>query len=193
LIISRGHYSRAARAASNNTAAAGQSAGAVAHLQSHFPGFTSRVTVPSTVPAGRWKTGGNPLHSGFGRYGRVATGDVAATLLAQGSGDQVEVLSGLGFSLKPPAWLRNFAGAVMKGTQISVPTPAGVPIVVDGSDPSALQKIINALKGTQVSTTMGKPAPSLPQQAENAIESIPGGWFTIIALGLGVFLLLKRR
>ena len=100
-------------------------------------------------------------------------------------------LAGLGFSFKPPSWLRNIAGAVMKGTQVSVPTPAGVPIVVDGADPNALKKVLDALKGTKISTQVGTPRPSLPQQAENAIESIPGGWFTVAAVGLGVLLLVK--
>jgi hypothetical protein len=117
----------------------------------------------------------------------------APTTVVLPSGPVPQYLTGLGFSLKPPAWLRNFAGAVIKGTTISVPTPSGIPIVVDGSDPNAYQKILAMFRGTTVSTQAGTPSPSIPQRAAQAIQNIPGGWLTVGALALGAIMLSKNR
>lgn len=117
----------------------------------------------------------------------------APVQVAVPAGPVPQYLTGLGFSLKPPAWLRNFAGAVIKGTTITIPTPTGIPIVVDGSDPNAYQKILAMLRGTTVSTQAGAASPSIPQRAAQAIENIPGGWLTVATLGIATFLLLRGR
>jgi hypothetical protein len=84
-------------------------------------------------------------------------------------------LSGLGFSLKPPAWLRNAATEIIQGTKVAVPS---VTIPLPG--------------GGSITTPSTKP--TLPQQAQLLAANIPGGWVTIAAVGLlGAFLLLKRR
>lgn len=100
--------------------------------------------------------------------------------------------SGLGFSLKPPAWLRNIAGAVIRGTTATVPTPAG-PVVVDLGNPQSVAAAKAAITGTKFSTTMG-PKPASPAEQINASvqENVPGGWLTIAALVVGgVFILPK--
>ncbi len=106
-------------------------------------------------------------------------------------------LSGLGFSLKPPAWLRNLAGAVVKGTTATIPTPAG-PVVVDLGNPQSVAAAKAAITGTKFSTTMGNKPTSPAEQLNASIqENVPGGWLTIAALVIGgVFVLpklLRRR
>jgi len=83
-------------------------------------------------------------------------------------------LSGLGFSLKPPAWLRTAVGQVVGGTKISIPS-VNIPLPGGGSV-----------------TTPGT-RPSFPQQAQEAVEKIPGGWITVAAVAIGAVLLLRRR
>jgi len=82
-------------------------------------------------------------------------------------------LAGLGFSLKPPPWLREAAKTIVGGVKVSVPSVT-VPLPGGGSV-----------------TTPGT-KPSLPEQAQEMVEKIPGGWFTVAALGLGAFLILQR-
>jgi hypothetical protein len=84
-------------------------------------------------------------------------------------------LSGLGFSLKPPAWLRDAFGKVVGGTTVNVPS---VNIPLPG--------------GGMITTPSTRP--TVTQQAELFAANIPGGWATIAGVGLiGAFLLLKRR
>ena len=83
-------------------------------------------------------------------------------------------LSGLGFSLKPLQWLRTAVGQIVSGTKVNVPS---VNIPLPG--------------GGMITTPSTKP--TLPQQAELLAANIPGGWLTIAAVGIGAFLLLKRR
>lgn len=84
-------------------------------------------------------------------------------------------LSGLGFSVKPPAWLRDAFGKVVGGTTVNVPS---VNIPLPG--------------GGMITTPSTRP--TVAQQAELFAANIPGGMVTIAAVGLlGAFLLLKRR
>jgi hypothetical protein len=131
----------------NTRSAARQNAGAVSHLSRHFPGFTRRVVLPG---------GGVP-------WTPAAPISTAAEL------------SGLGFSLKPPQWLRTAVSQIVSGTKVSVPS---VNIPLPG--------------GGMITTPSTKP--SMGQQAELLAANIPGGMVTIAAVGLlGAFLLLKRR
>ncbi len=82
-------------------------------------------------------------------------------------------LDGLGLSLKPPAWLRNAVSEVWKGSKISIPSTT-IPLPGGGS----------------VRTPGTKP--SFQDQAQNAVENIPGGWFTVAAIALGAAVLLPR-
>lgn len=99
----------------------------------------------------------------------------------------------LGFSLKPPAWLRKIAGTVIHGTTATIPTPTGVPITVDLGNPASVDAAKRALAGTKLSTSVGQPAPTLAQQADAAVTgTIPGGWLTLVGAGLAL-LFLRRR
>ena len=111
---------------------AAQHAYSMAHLNRHFPGYTSRVLVPGAD------------------------------------------LSGLGFSLKPPAWLRNAVGQIVKGSTVNVPS---INIPLPG--------------GGMITTPSTKP--TVTERAQLLAANVPGGWLTIAAIGLGAFLLLKRR
>ena len=84
-------------------------------------------------------------------------------------------LSGLGFSLKPPAVLRDAFWDLVHGTKVNVPS---VNIPLPG--------------GGMITTPSTKP--TVQERAELLAANIPGGWATIAGVGLlGAFLLLKRR
>lgn len=104
-----------------------------------------------------------------------------------------ENLQGLGFSLKPPAWLRSLGSkvvsAIKSNVRVSVPTPAGT-ITVDPNDPDSLRRAQEILRGARVE--VGAPAPSPAQQAASMVESIPGGWLTVAAIGTGLMWLATR-
>lgn len=98
--------------------------------------------------------------------------------------------------IRPPAWLRSIAGAVVRGTQVSVPTPAG-PQVFDLSKPldkAALQRLADQAtamlrqmaSGTTVSVTR---RPN--DQGDYVSRNIPGGWATVIGGGLALLVLPK--
>ena len=100
----------------------------------------------------------------------------------------------LGFSLKPPSWLTKIVGAAVHGTTATIPTPTGVPITVDLGNPASVDAARRALAGTKLSTTVGTQAPTLAQQANQAVEgSVPGGWVTVIGVGLAALFLMRGR
>ena len=103
-------------------------------------------------------------------------------------------LSGLGFSLKPPAWLRSAAGAVLKQTTVTIPTPMG-PMTYDLSNPAQAKALQDIATKTKVS--VGKQSGGgFMQQVETSVESIPGGWLTIAAVGAAavlLFMFARRR
>ncbi len=89
-------------------------------------------------------------------------------------------LGGLGFSLKPPAWLlqpiEQTFQQIEKGVSLNVPTPVG-PVKL------TLPQAQAAARGASVSynpPTQG----TLPQQVAQTVENIPGGWATVIGVGL---------
>mgnify|MGYP001591948470 FL=1 len=93
--------------------------------------------------------------------------------------------SQLGFSLRPPRWLRNIGRGVLGQTAVTVPTPVG-PVVLTPA------QVLAATRGTRV--TVGGPPP--PSPIEQAVAAVPGGMGTIAAVGIGVlllFLLMPRR
>jgi len=82
----------------------------------------------------------------------------------------------MGFSLKPPSWLRNLA----KGVVGSITTGGGTTVA---RDPTG-----------QITVSPSQPQAANPADAvANTVASIPGGWLTIAAIGVGAFLLLKKR
>lgn len=99
--------------------------------------------------------------------------------------------AGLGFSLKPPKWLRDLGAKVIGQTKVSVPTPAGVPITVDMGDPAQVEALRRALLGARFQ--VGQTQPTFPEFS-TAVQSVPGGWATIaVAGGLLAFFLFRGR
>ena len=75
--------------------------------------------------------------------------------------------------------LKNVAGAIIRGTKVSIPTPAGAQ-TYDLGNPAHVAALENMVKGTSISTTASnRPAPA-------AIS--PLGW---LAIGGGVLLLIS--
>jgi hypothetical protein len=95
-------------------------------------------------------------------------------------------LSGLGLSLKPPAWLRNIAAQLAQKTTVTIPTAAG-PLTLSP------QQAANAARGAQVTYSSG-PRPASPIDAANAAvtNEIPGGWLTVAAIGLAAVFILPK-
>lgn len=99
----------------------------------------------------------------------------------------------LGASPKLPGWLKNIAGAVIRGTTVSVPTPNGT-VNVDLGNKQSVDQARRILAGTRVGATVSAGSQASPlEQANAAASSIPGGWLTLAGLGMGLYLLAKNR
>jgi hypothetical protein len=91
-----------------------------------------------------------------------------------------------------PDWLRKAVGGVVRGTTVTVPTPAG-PVVVDLGNPASVAAAKQAILGTRVNTRVGQSPPSPFQDVNAAVSSgVPGGWLTIIAGGLAAVFILPK-
>lgn len=77
-------------------------------------------------------------------------------------------LAGLGLSARPPAWLRNAAK-------------------------NAVNDLVNKARdeATAALNASKRPAASPVDQVNDAVAGIPGGWLTILGLGVGALMLLK--
>jgi hypothetical protein len=84
---------------------------------------------------------------------------------------------GLGFSLKPPKWLRQAVSGVIHRSTVNVPTPTGNVSLTPG-------EVWDVVKGATV-TVGPKKSP-----VEEAVQKIPGGMNTIALVGIGVLGLL---
>jgi MYXO-CTERM domain-containing protein len=107
--------------------------------------------------------------------------------------DGVDGMSGLGFSLKPPKWLRNAVASAVKGQSVTVQTPSG-PQEVKLDDPSAAKKFLQ-MAAPQVS--FGPPGPQ-PNLIDQAAAAVPGGTTTLAVgalalVGLAAFAFSRRR
>lgn len=87
-------------------------------------------------------------------------------------------LSGLGLSLKPPKWLRNAVGGVVRDT-------------VDAATKAARESAEAAAR--EAAARLRTPPKTPVEQVNEAVAAVPGGWLTIAALGIGALMLLKRR
>ena len=95
-------------------------------------------------------------------------------------------------ALSVPSWLKSVAGAVIRGTKVTVPTPAG-PMVVDLGNKASVDAAKAAITGSRVGVTVGNQAPTPMERVNAAAEQVPGGWLTIAAVVAGAFLMLKGR
>lgn len=103
------------------------------------------------------------------------------------SGGPYSTVGGLGFSIPP--WVARIAGAVVNGKVVSVPTPVGA-ITFDLSNPDSLAALAKMVSGTKITAAPTlTPAPARP----SFVDSIPGGWLTLIGVGLGVVYFARRH
>ena len=80
------------------------------------------------------------------------------------------------------------------GIKAQVSTPAG-PIVVDTRDPDSLKRAADAARELLTRTTVSvgpRDQASAPTPANFVESSVPGGWLTVGALGVGGLILLKK-
>ncbi len=89
-----------------------------------------------------------------------------------------------------PDWLKRIAGTVVRGTTVTVPTPAG-PIVVDLGNPDSVAAAKRAITGVTVNTNVGPKPPTPLDQVNAALSSAPGGIAGVALLGLGLFAVAK--
>ena len=91
-----------------------------------------------------------------------------------------------------PDWLTKLGASLIKGTTVSIPTPAG-PVTVDLGNPASVAAAKAAVTGTKLSISTA-PKPTTPVQAVNAAvtQNVPGGWLTI-GLGAAAAMFLLPR
>lgn len=93
-----------------------------------------------------------------------------------------------------PSWLQAIGNKIVKGTTVTVPTPAG-PVSIDLGNKASVDAARRALTGTRVSTSVAnKPASPIEQFSDHVENNVPGGWLTVgLAAAAALFLLSKRR
>ena len=103
-------------------------------------------------------------------------------------------LSGVGAL---PSWLTKIAGAIVRGTTVTVPTPTGQ-VIVDLGNPASVAAakaaLLNAAKGTKLGTNVGTQPTLMP--AAPAYGDAPSNLLPMLALaavGLIVLPKLLRR
>jgi hypothetical protein len=101
--------------------------------------------------------------------------------------------SALGFALPDfGSILRGIAGAVWRGTSVTIPTPVG-PQTFNVSDPAQRAQLEAMVKGLKLNMATPQ-APPRFDIARSIEQNVPGGWATVaIALLAGVFLLGGMR
>lgn len=104
--------------------------------------------------------------------------------------DAQQEMQGLGFSLKLPDWARNIVSDVtqdvqaVKNLRLSVSTPGG-PVSLT---PAQALRIAQSAR-----LSSGPVVPGPLQHVSDFVDSIPGGWLTVLVVGGGLaWLLLKR-
>lgn len=95
-------------------------------------------------------------------------------------------------AIKIPDWIKKAAGAVIRGTTVTVPTVAG-PIAIDLGNKASVDAAKAAIMGAKVSTTVGEKPESPLDRVASAVESVPGGWLTVAGVGaLALYLIAGR-
>lgn len=100
-------------------------------------------------------------------------------------------LSDVGFSLKPPAWLRQAVSSAVQAIKpkITLNTPAG-PVTVDPTNATEIRQTISQLRP---SVTFGAQPPTLFDRVSAGVDAIPGGGVTLALAGGALLLLLMSR
>jgi hypothetical protein len=100
--------------------------------------------------------------------------------------------------LTPPQSVRDLVkgivGAVVSSTSVTIPTPSGPQVfnVGNAADLEALRRIIS---GAKLNVPPPPPIGTTRQLGINEVvrSSVPGGWLTIAAVGLGLAVMLGRK
>lgn len=103
---------------------------------------------------------------------------------------QQQGLGELGFSLKPPKFIRDLVKTVVggSGVKVTVPTPAG-PIEVNRD---TVQRAVD--QASRATVTVGPREEIRPVSAASFVENkVPGGYAGLAIAGLLALLLLRRR
>lgn len=113
---------------------------------------------------------------------------------------------GLGFSLLPPKSIRaklsaelktvlqRVAGAVLKGTQVSVPTPVGTQ-TFDLGNPADVAILKQMATGIRFGQAAPEPTSPVETAKQMVSEHVPGGFggLALIGAGLLALVLFSRR
>jgi hypothetical protein len=78
---------------------------------------------------------------------------------------------GLGFSLKPPKWLREAAGKIISGIKVEPPPPISIPL------PGGRGQVVLSTR-------------PMDQAGQFVEQNVPGGWGTVALIGAGVLALM---
>lgn len=89
-----------------------------------------------------------------------------------------------------PTWLKAIAGAVVRGVQVTVPTPVG-PQTFDLNNPAHRAQLETMARGTRVSVKPPQDTPSPTDRINDAVSQVPGGWLGVLGGVFGAFLLYK--
>lgn len=97
--------------------------------------------------------------------------------------------------LTPPKSIRalatGIAGAVFKGTTVTIPTPIG-PQTFNLSDPNDVARLKAMIAGTKFNIAPPRPGGPQPFDLGRTVGEMPGGWLTVAVVGLGAVFLLSQ-
>lgn len=109
---------------------------------------------------------------------------------ALGDGRQTVDIGAVPRQVKPPAWLRNIVGGVIRGAVITVPTPVG-PQQFNVTSQADLDRLKAMISGTKLEVRVNQ-QPGPMEQISSAVQSFPGGAMGMVLALLGGAYLLKR-
>ena len=109
-----------------------------------------------------------------------------------------EGVGGLGFSLKPPKWVRDAAKKVQqripKGTTVNVDLGTGSPISVDLSDPTSIAALRKQFENAKLTLTGPKPAQVVEPPRFPSFTSGSGSNIMLIgAVVVAAMFLMRKR
>jgi hypothetical protein len=90
-----------------------------------------------------------------------------------------------------PSWLTKVAGAIIRGTTVTVPTTSGT-IVVDLSNPASVNAAKKALTGAKINTNLGPAPASPPVPADAPVASGAPTWLPWALAGVAAAFVLPK-